>query len=113
MPECRATRAASERTTPKHPDLNYLAPHTPDWDYVVATSYGSNIYWQAARNGQIPDGAVVGGNEPNGASLFICRAAFNGGVHPGKIRFGFQGCFIPYGGQEHRVSNYEVMVGYL
>ena len=50
-------------------------------------------------------GALIGGSEP-GRSLPICRAGFNGGVHPGKVVDGK--CNIGWGGQEHQVPSFEV-----
>ncbi|EGS1684840.1 DUF3421 domain-containing protein [Enterobacter cloacae] len=42
--------------------------------------------------------------------LFIIRAKFNGGVHPGKLVYGF-GAHIPWGGAEHVCREFEVYVG--
>lgn len=50
-------------------------------------------------------GALIGGSEP-GRSLPICRATFNGGVHPGKVVAGK--CNIGWGGREHEVPSFEV-----
>ncbi len=72
----------------------------------------SNFIWVPANNGHIPKGAVKGGVEhpPGKQSLFVCRAKFNGGTHPGKVRPAFRGCNIGWGGKEHAVRNYEVLV---
>jgi len=58
----------------------------------------------------IPDGAVVCGREATGELLFVARADLNGGRHPGKIRFGFGGALISFGGKEVQVNNYEVLI---
>ena len=47
-----------------------------------------------------------------GAPLYICRAVFEGGVHPGKIRSDFGGCNVGWGGAEHTVSKYQTLVPY-
>jgi hypothetical protein len=65
--------------------------------------------WRAAQSGQIPRGMVNAGQEANGQALGVCRGAWNGGLHPGKIRAGFGGCNIGYGGQEITVGSYEVL----
>ncbi len=68
---------------------------------------GPAIQWVAAANGSIPGGALVGGQEP-GRQLYICRAQYAGGVHPGKVVG--RNCNIGYGGSEVLLSTYEVMV---
>lgn len=75
--------------------------------YEVLVEAGT---WIAGSNGQIPDGAIVCGREESGEPLFVARADFNGGVHPGKIRFDFRGAFISFNGKEVLVPNYEVLV---
>ncbi len=63
--------------------------------------------WVPAEGGAIPQGAVLGGSE-NGQPLFICRAQYNGGVHPGKVVG--QNCNIGWGGREILNPTYEVLV---
>jgi hypothetical protein len=65
--------------------------------------------WKSSANDNIPLDAVVGGSE-GGAPLYICKAAYKGGTHPGKVRPGFGGCKIGWGGQEITVPSYEVLV---
>lgn len=64
--------------------------------------------WVPARNGQVPPGAVIGGQEP-GRSLPICRAKLGKGVHPGKVVE--QNCNFGFNGREITVPVYEVLVG--
>lgn len=66
------------------------------------------VSWVPAANGQVPPGAIVGGQEP-GRNLPVCRAKHNNGVHPGKIVA--QACNIGWGGREILVRDYEVLVG--
>jgi len=66
--------------------------------------------WERGSGGQIPDGAIVCGREDNGEVLFVARANFKGGLHPGKIRFAFGAAFIGFGGKEIGVNDYEVLV---
>jgi predicted nucleic acid-binding Zn-ribbon protein len=68
--------------------------------------------WVRASHGAIPNGAVKGGMEhpPGKQTLYVCRAHFNGGTHPGKVRPAFRGCNIGWGGREHAVRTYEVLV---
>jgi hypothetical protein len=65
--------------------------------------------WAAAANGTIPTGAIAYGREGDGREQFVCRAAWEGGTHLGKIVSGFDGCNIGYGGREVTVPQYEVL----
>jgi hypothetical protein len=73
----------------------------------VLTGNASAVHWVGASNGAIPAGAVAGGSEP-GRTLYICRARYNNGLHPGKVVA--QNCNIGWGGKEILVRSYEVMV---
>jgi hypothetical protein len=75
--------------------------------YEVLTGKGK---WVAASNGDVPDGAIICGWEANGTPLYVARANYKSGVHPGKVRKEFGAANIPYGGQEVKVANYEVLV---
>jgi len=55
----------------------------------------------------LPAHAVMGGSE-NGAQLPVCRCAFKGGTHPGKV-VGTR-CNIGWGGNEQSVASFEVLV---
>ena len=39
-----------------------------------------------AEGGSVPEGALHCGKEAEGAPLYLARANFEGGIHPGKIR---------------------------
>lgn len=69
------------------------------------------IIWKQASGGTIPQGGVVSGKEANGTPLYVARAGYSGGVHPGKVRPAFGGANIPYGGGEHKVNPYDVYCG--
>jgi hypothetical protein len=69
--------------------------------------------WVAAQAGALPPGAEPTGYEPGGF-LYSCRAQIQGsGTHPGKVRPGFTGCYVPIGGRETSIRQYEVYVGAL
>lgn len=57
----------------------------------------------------LPMDAVVGGGQYNPpATLYVCRAHYRGGMHPGKL---YQGrCNIGWGGEEIVKNHYEVLV---
>ena len=70
-------------------------------------------HWVRARNGAIPDGAVAQGREGpgnGGEALWVCRALFEGGLHPGKVRPGLGAANISWGGKEVQVHEYEVLM---
>jgi hypothetical protein len=52
---------------------------------------------------------VEGGHENDGSALFIARAEHKGVRHPGKASEKLDGAYIPYGGKEVNVKNYEVL----
>lgn len=56
-----------------------------------------------------PSTALIAGQE-GGLPVSICRAAYNGGTHPGKL-LGNNGCSIGYGGKEILIPQYEVLTG--
>lgn len=70
----------------------------------------SNIHfgWIAANRGFVPGNAIQGGQE-RGRKLYICQAAFNGGMHPGKLVG--QKCNIAWGGNEVSIPQYNILVG--
>jgi hypothetical protein len=60
-------------------------------------------------NGTMPAGAVVGGQEANGQTIYVCRANHMGGVHPGKTAGGR--CNIGWGGGEEALPQFDVLTG--
>lgn len=65
--------------------------------------------WVSASAGSIPPHSPSLGLDLDGKHLYFCRASHGGGIHPGKIKSGFAGCHIGYGGQELELPNYEVL----
>ena len=66
--------------------------------------------WVSSQGGAIPPGAFQAGYESAGF-LYLCRANTQGGLVPGKVRPGFDGCFVPVDGREVSVPQYEVAGG--
>ena len=67
--------------------------------------------WVNQAGGRIDRRAARAGREANGEPLYVCSAQFNGGVHPGKLRRGFGGCVVGYGGREFTVEQYSTLIG--
>lgn len=65
--------------------------------------------WVGASMGQIPNGALRSGNEPDGSAQYVCRGRYALGLHVGKIVAGYGGCVITYSGKAHMLPNYEVL----
>jgi hypothetical protein len=92
-----------------------------DWTSCDIGYFGKEIYWQPyetlvaswvdASNGYVPTGALPFGTDgSNGPTLYPCRAYLDyEGFQLGKVRTGLGGCSIPYAGQEHYVTNYQVL----
>lgn len=69
---------------------------------------GGQGVWVDASSGQIPPGAVQGGQDCSGEPLFVARAEHQGAIIPGKV-VGSHGCaYVPWGGQEHGKPQYQV-----
>lgn len=66
--------------------------------------------WVKANNGSFPLYAFKVGKDSGGQALYLCRASYQGSTTPGKIRQGFNGCNISYGGHEVTVTRYDVYV---
>jgi hypothetical protein len=79
---------------------------------IIATGLTSvaNAGWISASNGSIPSGSLVSGHEAGGEKLYLCRANYKGGVHPGKVRTAFGACNIGWGDNEVAVKEYETYV---
>ncbi|KAJ1946016.1 hypothetical protein EC988_005627 [Linderina pennispora] len=68
--------------------------------------------WVPAISGHIPLNAVQGGVERTGEPLFICRAYYRDGLHPGRAgRHLRTGASIGYGWQEVDVTECQVLCG--
>ncbi|KAJ2757972.1 hypothetical protein IWQ56_006124 [Coemansia nantahalensis] len=80
-----------------------------------AHSKASSIHprWVSASNGVIPPDPVQGGMEKDGSPLFVARAMYKGGLHPGKMGKHIQdgGCCIGWGHKEINLGEYQVLCG--
>jgi len=66
------------------------------------------LEFEPSSSGRCPAHAVPGGTE-NGETLYIARAQHGGSIVPGKLHCSHRTAYIPYGGQEHRKTNYEIL----
>jgi len=72
---------------------------------------GQGFTWVSSGHGHVPAGAVISGNSVQGEPLYIGRAHFQGSLTPGKVHRSHGCLYIPYGGAEHSIKSYEVLVG--
>jgi hypothetical protein len=70
----------------------------------------AGLWIDSDGTGRVPIGAVVCGVEADGTPLFVARANFNGGLPPGTARAGMDGALIGWGGTEHLVTPYQMLV---
>lgn len=68
------------------------------------------LRWVTVRNNSIPANTVFGGQEANTQPLYLCRGEYEKGVHVGKTRPEFGGCYIGWGGKSVLLANYQVLV---
>uniref|UniRef100_A0A182IQW8 Uncharacterized protein n=1 Tax=Anopheles atroparvus TaxID=41427 RepID=A0A182IQW8_ANOAO len=71
---------------------------------------GGNVSWVHAGFGSVPPTAVYGGRTSTGETLYIGRAHHMGSLTPGKVHPSHQSLYIPYGGSEIPIKNYEVLI---
>ncbi|KAK9753383.1 Protein of unknown function (DUF3421) [Popillia japonica] len=64
--------------------------------------------WVPAASGDIPQNAFVGG-EDNGETLFVARGSFGDSQVPGKLLASHGCCYVPWGGKENPLTEYEVL----
>jgi len=75
--------------------------------FLPTVSYGQTSLdprWGSAGS---YDNSWAAGHEANGTPLYVCRANYNGGVHPGKVVAG--NCNIGWGGNEIVLHSFEVL----
>lgn len=76
---------------------------------VFAPENPDDFKWVSGANGWIPlRGAIRGFNLDEGQ--VVCRAPFDGGIHPGKLIPQSGACYFGFGGAERASQTYEVLV---
>jgi hypothetical protein len=72
---------------------------------------GSGFEWVPVSNGSVPSGTPVSsGNTVKGEPVFIGRAHHQGSLTPGKVLKGHDCLHFAYGGVEHWIKSYEMLV---
>ncbi|CAH8440836.1 unnamed protein product [Heterobilharzia americana] len=65
--------------------------------------------WEKASGGEVPKKAIVAGIS-NGKPLYIAKGPVYEEMCVGKVQEGQEFACLPWGGEEHRVKDYEVLV---
>ncbi|KAG1853857.1 hypothetical protein C8R48DRAFT_777014 [Suillus tomentosus] len=68
------------------------------------------LVWILVEDNVIPPNAVPFGEDKNGSQLYIARALLEGGLYLGRVGTHLQHALISYGGREHHIQKYEVLV---
>lgn len=71
---------------------------------------GHGYTWVGSANGHVPAGAVPAGKTLGGETLYIGRGHCEGSLTPGKVHPSHFCLYIPYGGTERKLNQYEVLV---
>lgn len=84
-----------------------------EYEVLVTEPGNMTLSWLPSGTGEPkPENLVYGGYNDDsegygGYPLDLCRVAYNGGVHPGKLWKDM--CHIGWGGKERYFDNYEVL----
>ncbi|XP_055845961.1 uncharacterized protein LOC129911950 [Episyrphus balteatus] len=68
--------------------------------------------WISQSNGSIPNEAVAAGVDSDGDTIYIGRASLNNDLLPAKVIPNKGKAYVSHSGQEHEVSNYDVLCGH-
>jgi len=83
--------------------------HVEEYEILLGNMHG--LRWVPSSGKFHPDrvNPVDGGRENDGTPLYIARAYYKDAVHPGKTSPNLNGAYIPWGGKEVEVKEYEVL----
>ena len=90
-------------------DAQELAAPVPRPAVPVTELSITDARWVPAVHGAVPAGSVAHGRERDGRPQYICRAAYDGGLHLGKVSPGSAGCLIAVHGSAVVRGSYYVL----
>ncbi|CAG7787162.1 unnamed protein product [Allacma fusca] len=93
-----------------HVYIPYNMEEVPVFSYEVLIAPPASLSWVPATGGDIPDDAVVGGQDTDGETYYIGRVITSGTVTVGKVHASHGVCYVAYDGKELNFSEYEVLV---
>jgi len=107
------------KLNPSHSSLyvSYGGEEVPMQEYEILIQEGrDNLHWVEAKNGEVPPAALKIGYEANGDPLFVARGKVekdscdeNFSMSVGKMNPRYGLAYLPYGGKEIEVAEYEVL----
>lgn len=77
---------------------------------VLTNPNNTELVWVQASHGSIPTGALAGGKQSDGTNLYIGRGHYNGSMVVGKVHPQHHVLYVSFGGDEHPIHSYEVLV---
>ncbi|XP_023245255.1 uncharacterized protein LOC106637623 isoform X2 [Copidosoma floridanum] len=80
----------------------------PKQEYEILCN--CNGTWTSVSGSDIPPNAILGGTSESGEPLYIGRVDHENTKTPGKVHPSHECLFIPYGGEELRFQDYEILV---
>ncbi|XP_063394948.1 uncharacterized protein LOC134679930 [Cydia fagiglandana] len=100
-------------SAPQAAALYASPPGYPGAGYPAASPVGGpgGAQWVDAAGGQVPPGAVVGGQDVSGEPMYVARARHEGAQLPGKLVSSHGRAYVPWGGVENGKDEYQVLVG--
>uniref|UniRef100_T1IXB6 Uncharacterized protein n=1 Tax=Strigamia maritima TaxID=126957 RepID=T1IXB6_STRMM len=75
---------------------------------VCSSKYKRAGKWEHSNDGGVPDNAVQAGWDVSD-TIYVGRAHHEGEVIPGKVVPSHGCCYVAFGGEEHKKSQYEVL----
>ena len=114
------TTISSRAFYPYHNGHFSISVNLPRQSYISDNTYfvephhhrhvDHSVRWiEMTEEDALPEDAVLGGSQRSAFNTpyFICRAHYQGGLHPGKLMDGR--CHISWGGEEVSFSQYQVL----
>ena len=80
------------------------------YEVLVFNNENPLVEWVAAQNGDLPEGAILAGEEANGQPLYVAKASVANDVLIGKLKPSNGVAYVPHDGKELVVTSYEVLV---
>jgi len=76
---------------------------------VISTVTIEGVSWAPGSNGTAGEGSLVGGQD-NGEDMIVARGNFEGALLPGKLIPSHGVMYVPWGGEEHGLEEYETLI---
>lgn len=99
--------------TPQHMGYPNVTPPQPGYPNVTPQGFTSAVEWihsTPSSAAALTDKAVVAGYEGHdGSPLWVIRARHEGDLIPGKLAIKHRAAYVPWGGKENSVQNFEVL----